>query len=63
MNGPLDDGGGERALEHSALHGKDALRPGTMPGYGHDTPKPKRKQVTEPKALTASWEELKAAKV
>ena len=24
-----------------------------MPGYGRDTPKPKRKRVTEPKALTA----------
>ena len=52
MNGPLDDGGGERALELSAPHGKDALRPGTMPGYGR-TPKPKRKRNYEPKAAMA----------
>ena len=48
MNGLLDE-----AAELSAPHGKDALRPGTMLGYGRDTPKPKRKRNYEPKAATA----------
>ena len=32
---------------------KDAVRPGTMPGYARDTPKRKRKLVAEPKAAMA----------
>ena len=54
MNGLLDEAAASELWNSARRTAKEALRPGTMLGYGRDTwPQGKHKTVGEPKAYTA----------